>query len=1111
LILWISVNLSGQSNTQLNFNSVDVTDGLSNNYVNAVAQDALGFIWIGTNDGLNRYDTHESIRVFKSGEIGLESNAIKALYADSLENLWIGTSFGGLVKYNVKSYQSITYNKDPDGDLLLSNNEVLAIEGVGDEIFIGTENGLNVLNPETDSIFQFPTGGEGQLAKSAILSITKDDHGWIWVTTWGHHYYLYLPHPSGRHELGKFRQFKVGTKEASKKIWKVMQDTKDRYWVGTHGDGLFSMHLPLEASHNQGNQQWEPTYQRFYHDPSTMTTISNSYPQDIIKDSSGNIWITTINGLNLIESKNLEQYDFDSSDNDLVITNIDGQNSIPNNQMEDLFVDRQGMIWVGTSGGLILYNQRLNQFDWYFINDNSLDNQTESDLVATMTQVDNDEILIGLQNSGLLTYHIETNDIVKNNPIYNQFDGKRIQCLHFNKKSRKLYVGTMNDLYRVDIDKNQTIKYEIYDHHNQPLTNLVYSGVIEDQSGQIWVGTETGLFSINKDNRAITWYMYDVNDQTSISDNSITQVYEDSTGRIWVSTFNGLNIIKRDKPNVEFERFLRNPNEVNTIPTNQVKCISEYNGKIYFGSTTGIFSIDMETKKSDPMDKYKTKHTVNGMQITNNGILWASTSDGLLRYDINQNQSYLYTKKEGIDNLSFRSFGSIIDANNTFYIGANNKFGIIKDEEPKQYDRKPNLHFTTIKVINADSETTNSLCESKIELPPNNYYLEINFTNLDYSHFDNNQYAYRLLGFEADEDWHYTDNNQVSYTNLENGTYTFEVKGIVGETLQEESGISLDITVKPAFVETIWFKLLILGSLILLFLLGIFIRTSAFRKRNEMLRKYNSNLNAEIEKTASANAALEEREKSMQDLLEKLNRSNQNLQRSNKDLEQFAYVASHDLQEPLNTVGSFTKLLETRLDKDDEMSLKFIDYVTAGVDRMSALIKSILTYSLVSSEDIQLQKTDLKSIIESKVEDLNILIQKKNAKVNIGAIPEIICDGDQMGMVFYNMILNGLKFNKSAEPTINVTSSESETHHIFTIEDNGIGIPQEYQDQIFDIFKRLHGKGEYEGTGIGLSLCSKIIHRHEGKITIDSAVGRGTKFILSVNKSLAESLESALV
>ncbi len=1113
LCLCISITLHGQTTTHLNFNSIDVTDGLSNNYVNAIAQDNLGFIWVGTNDGLNRYDTHESILTFKSGEIGLESNTIKSLFADSNDHLWIGTSFGGLVKFNVKSNETKTYNKDSNGKLLLSNNEVLSIQGIGDEIFIGTENGLNVLNPKTDSIFQFPTGSPGQLNPSAILSITQDENGWIWLGTWGNNFYLYLPHPSGRHDLGTFRQFKLGESEKTANIWQVIQDTEDRYWVATHGGGLFSMHIPPEANNKQGKQEWEPSYNQFLHVPNDYTTLSSNFPQDIAKDKSGNIWITTVHGLNIIKSEQLEGYDFRSSNNDLVISNqysyTGGQNSISNNQLEDLYVDRQGLIWIGTSAGLSLYNQRSNQFDWCFLDYSSLDNQVDFEMVGTMAKIDKSTILLGTRNSGLLTYSADENKIVKNDPILSQFNNKSIQALNYNQKSKILYVGTMNNLYCVNLGSSKIIKYGILESMKQPQQNLVISSLIEDQSGQVWVGTESGLVNINKETRDITWYTYDPSDNNSISDNAITQVFEDSDGTIWVSTFNGINIIKRENNTIEFETFQRNPNDINTIPTDQIRSISEYDGKLYFGSITGIFTMDKDTKKVNLINESKPKHTVNGMHITNNGILWAGTADGLFRYDINQKQSYLYTQKEGIDQLAFRSFGSMIDSNNTFYIGGNKKFAIIKDEKPKNYNLEPNLHFTNIKVINADSESTvNGLYQSSVELPPNNYYLEVNYTNLDYSQFDNNQYAYRLLGFTADEDWHYTDDEQVSYTNLENGNYTFEVMGIVGgENLSEQSTISLDITVKPAFIETLWFKLLVAGSLIFLFIMGIFMRTKTFSKRNELLRQYNMNLNEEVEKTASANTALEEREKSMKDLLQKLNKSNQNLQRSNKDLEQFAYVASHDLQEPLNTVGAYTQLLQKRLGNDDDLNVKFMNYITAGVDRMSALIKSILTYSLVSSEDIKLKKTDLKSIIESKVQDLNGRINKTNATVNIGAIPTIICDGDQMGMVFYNMILNGLKFNKSKKPIINVSSTESDTYHIFTVEDNGIGIAEEYQDQIFDIFKRLHGQGEYEGTGIGLSLCSKIIHRHEGKISIESTVGKGTKFIFSVSKNLTETLE----
>lgn len=234
-----------------------------------------------------------------------------------------------------------------------------------------------------------------------------------------------------------------------------------------------------------------------------------------------------------------------------------------------------------------------------------------------------------------------------------------------------------------------------------------------------------------------------------------------------------------------------------------------------------------------------------------------------------------------------------------------------------------------------------------------------------------------------------------------------------------------------------------------------------------------------------------------------LRQSNNELRRSNQDLEQFAYIASHDLQEPLRMVGNFVQLLERQYHhKIDDEGREYIKYIVDGVNRMSKLIQNLLKYSRVGRKESELRTVKLDRIIEAKLFGLRQKITDTQAEISLAPIAkDIFCEPDQLGMVFYNLISNALKFN-TTQPKIEIGYEENEKQIKFFVKDNGIGIEKRYENKVFEIFKRLHRREEYEGTGIGLALCKKIISRHGGEIWFESEPNTGTTFYFTISKSL---------
>jgi len=239
---------------------------------------------------------------------------------------------------------------------------------------------------------------------------------------------------------------------------------------------------------------------------------------------------------------------------------------------------------------------------------------------------------------------------------------------------------------------------------------------------------------------------------------------------------------------------------------------------------------------------------------------------------------------------------------------------------------------------------------------------------------------------------------------------------------------------------------------------------------------------------------------------ERLRAAAADLARSNAELEQFAYVASHDLQEPLRMVASYTQLLARRYTgKLDEDADEFIGFAVDGARRMQELINDLLTYSRVGTRPLQLETVDSNQLVDQVVSDLAAAISDSKAEVTRDDLPTLRGDPTQLRQLFQNLIANGIKFHRPEEAArVHVSALLEHAAWTFSVSDNGIGIEQQYQDRIFALFQRLHTRADYPGTGIGLAICKKIVERHGGQIRVDSAPGRGTTFRFTLPVSRAE-------
>ncbi|OGI02303.1 MAG: hypothetical protein A2X42_07015 [Candidatus Margulisbacteria bacterium GWF2_38_17] len=271
------------------------------------------------------------------------------------------------------------------------------------------------------------------------------------------------------------------------------------------------------------------------------------------------------------------------------------------------------------------------------------------------------------------------------------------------------------------------------------------------------------------------------------------------------------------------------------------------------------------------------------------------------------------------------------------------------------------------------------------------------------------------------------------------------------------------------------------------------------KQRTNELEISNEQLRQEINERHRIEAALERQAQELIESNSKLEKVNQELERSNRELELFAYVASHDLQEPLRMVASYVQLLARRYKgKFDTDADEFINYAVDGATRMQQMINDLLLYSRVETQGKELAPVDCELVFNRTISDLQLKIDETKAVVTSDPLPLVVGDEFQLGQLFQNLIGNAIKFHGIEPPRVHISAERKGTEWLFSVKDNGIGLDQKYSERIFVVFQRLHFRDEYQGTGIGLAVCKKIVERHGGRIWVESTPGKGSVFYFTL-------------
>jgi PAS domain S-box-containing protein len=792
------------------FDYLTIYDGLSQSFPTSIAQDELGFIWIGTRNGLNRYDGRQIKNFFSNSNIPLSliNNDIKVVYADKNGRLWIGT-----------------------------------------------KNGLNLYNFEKEDFFNFVEHGNKNagISNYEINSIIEDSNNSIWVLTSNG---LYHFHPND----SSFKNYRI--KNSANQHNCAIEVSNNEFWIGTN-DGLYSFNrafgvfeevkVPelknlkiLEIEQINEFFLFATDKGLFVFDPRNKTYVKTKGTaighgekiNSLYRGKSGKCWICTDAGL------------FDIDDN-LVIRSFDlgvhSENSLMNPYVHSIFEDKGGVVWVGTYNGINKFDPKRTKFRHYKTGERQKsikpnDYLRPDDLIWAIHADQDKTIWIGTKNNGLYRYganYLGTSNYkayMHSEKNKNSLSGNSVYAIK-QHNDETLLLGTNEGLAvfntRGNLFYNIIPEFEGLGTGNE---KFIFA-ICKDKSGLYWLGTMDGLFRFDIQTKKVIGFKHNPEVGFSLSNNTIYGLNCDKNGIIWVATQNGLNCfipetVDTNNPGKTiFKRFKAIPGKHNALSDNMVMNVFEDSkGRIWVSTNNGLTQLN---KKDSSFLAYSVKDGLPGNMVyniieDNNHFLWISTNRGLTKFDPEKSTFINYDVKNGLQSNEFNNGAAFKDNNGNIYFGGINGFNVFHPDSLASKSEPPPIVLTKFSVFQeeltaSDRPLENAILKQSISLTKeivlkyNENFFEITFAALDYSKPDQNQYAFFLENF--DDTWTYSGTkNYARYTNVPPGDYIFRVKASNSDYIWNQEGISIRIKIKPPFWKTKWF----ISATVLLVILSIF-------------------------------------------------------------------------------------------------------------------------------------------------------------------------------------------------------------------------------------------------------------------------------------------------
>ena len=1045
---------------------ITTADGLPQSTVMSTLQDSQGFVWIGTEDGLVRFDGDQLQRYAHSRDdkTSLPGNFVWDIAEDAQHDLWIATKDSGLARWSRATDKFTTYRHDPRNLQSLASDSLrtVLVDARG-RVWVGTTDaGVDILDPATGHFEHLRRDdGNGSLSSDRVYDLSQGQSGAIWIGT----------------EAGLDRwNARTGTLERfalnGRAVASVLEDRSGAVWAGTFDVGVIRYaadgHL-LET---------------FFHDPARPTSIASNEVRALLQDNSGRIWIGTADGLDLLDRNNreLSHYRYEPGDAD----------SLRASYVMSLHQDAAGLLWIGTRGGGV---SRWNPRSWELGSRRPA--WLGSDTVQAFADNGDGDVWVGSLGGGLTRFNTETGRAKSIDEVAgkrNVLRHSRVMSLRRDRRGN-LWIGTMTDgLKRLTADgRVQEIPVKPGDARSTSAAGIMT--LVEARDGRIWIGTFGGGANVLDPATGLVRQL-----PYEAGTDNVAAIAEDAQGNFWIGTDGGGLILARSDGTV-VKTFRHDPKDAKSFPVNTVYAITaDASGRVWVATDGGGLvrvtgsAAQPEQIRFDAVTRAQglTSDTVYGIVPDTQGDLWLSGNSGLVRYDPQTHAVKTYHREQGVQGEEFSSGAFLRLRDGRLCFGGPGGFNIFDPQRLTENKTPPRLALTRVEVLGVPATgPTPFWRRQEIALDYRGSIVSLDFGVLDFSSPKHNQLAYRMPGL-TDQWIDLGSQRRITLTNLDPGDHVLEVRAANADSVWSETPVRVAIHRDPAP----WRSPFAYAAYALLVLGIILYRVHRARVKLREVERARDRLESEVQ--------LRTRE---------LVESNRQLAEAARAKSDFLDRMSHELRTPMNGVVGMTELLaRTALSATQTHLTKTI---RSSAQILLQIVNDLLDLSKIRAGKVALERLpiDLGQVLEECTSLFAGAAENKGIELIVcpPARVERVLLGDPLRVrqILMNLVGNAVKFTSVGEVVVraDIESIEGDEALVkIRVTDTGIGMDAVAIGKIFEPFSQADETTtrKFGGTGLGLAICRELADLMSARITVESKPQIGSTFTLALAMKTGE-------